>query len=951
MRPAPFERSGWISVRSWLAFRPGGSPGRAVAGILGAIVLIATIAGVVIVNQLGSQTADEALARLERRADEQAQAVESLISSASRDLRLLRRSAVFDEASLGVTGPLPDSVRRDVEAAIRYVGERYDVDEICLIRANGEETARFDNGAIARPADLSPDESQNNPAFLPTMLLADDTVHVTEPYVSPDSDRWVLGLATPIILPGGRRAGILHFEIPILGLANELTSRPFGSQGYAFIVDRDGRLLVHPEIARFRIAAGLDTDPNTAPFPAATASGSPSWQSLIASMLVGGSGQTILQQDGRAFHVIYRPTAGGRMMVGSVSPDDELFADVARARENLILGVAPLLLLLLVVTGWFAGRLVRTNRELERASRGNARLAAIVQSADDAVLSLSPDGTILTWNEGAAEMYGYEAGEVAGHNVRRLFSPDRRDEVAALIASVARGEPVKHFETLHETEDGRLLDVSLTCSPIRNTAGEVTGSSVVARDISERKRLEDKLAHQALHDALTGLPNRVLFHERLKEALRSASKASRRGTDNHTAVLFVDLDNFKVVNDGLGHAAGDQLLVEVGRRLTECLRAGDTAARFGGDEFTILFNDLASAEAASHAADRILGIMRAPFVIDRREVIVSASIGIAVSATGSERPDDLLRDADLALYEAKSRGKARHDLFDPAMTAAAWRRLELEGQLRRALEEGQLRLHYQPIVELETGRTVEVEALVRWQHPDHGLIPPAEFIPLAEQTGLIGQLGQLVLDAACAQLHEWQAQRADGDRLTMAVNLSPRQFEDPDLVDRFARTLRRHEVDGRDIKLEITESAMLAETDRAAEVLRDLRDLGIRIALDDFGAGHSSLSHLRKLPIDAIKIDRSFVEAIGTEPGQAAIVSAAIALAGALSLEVTAEGIETKDQLETLSRLGCRFGQGFYIARPQDPAAMAPILGVPSASVTRLDGAARVRRTSKGRVA
>ena len=432
----------------------------------------------------------------------------------------------------------------------------------------------------------------------------------------------------------------------------------------------------------------------------------------------------------------------------------------------------------------------------------------------------------------------------------------------------------------------------------------------VLRDITERKQLEQRLAQQAFEDALTGLANRARFHERLAQMLVAAVGSVRR-----TGVLFLDLDDFKTVNDSLGHAAGDQLLIQVARRVRACLRPTDTAARLGGDEFALLVPNLASVDEAVEVAERVLRALDTPMSVAGRELRVRASIGIALAPVESVDPDDVLRKADLALYAAKGNGKARFAVFDASMERNALERLELETALRLALERGEFRVLYQPIVALDSGQIVEVEALVRWEHPERGLISPAAFIPVAEDTGLIVPLGQFVLETACRQARQWQTQYAGAHGLSVAVNLSARQFQHPRLVADIDRALREAGLAPHQLKLEITESVAMQDADSTARTLDRLKVLGIKVAIDDFGTGYSSLSYLKRFPVDALKIDRSFIEGLD-DPHDAAIVQSVIVLAKTLGLSVTAEGIETPGQRLRLEQLGCTLGQGYLFGRP-----------------------------------
>ena len=431
----------------------------------------------------------------------------------------------------------------------------------------------------------------------------------------------------------------------------------------------------------------------------------------------------------------------------------------------------------------------------------------------------------------------------------------------------------------------------------------------------------EQLRHQAFHDPLTGLPNRTLLLDRLERALVQTLRGGAR-----PALLLLDLDGFKVVNDSLGHAAGDRLLIALAERLAAAMRPGDTIARLGGDEFAVLLDTATDIHAATAVADRLLDALATPLALDGRELVVEASLGIALATDGAARPDDLLRDADLALYRAKDAGRAGYAIYDTSLHTAVNARLVLEAELRRALASEEFVLHYQPKVDLATGRLAGVEALVRWRHPTRGLVPPDDFIPLAEETGLIVPLGRWVLTEACHQARAWAAARITDPPLTMSVNLSARQFRQPDLVGDVARILRDTGVIPGLIQLEITEGVLMEDAAATLGLLERLRGLGIALAIDDFGTGYSSLVYLKRFPIDVLKVDKAFVTGLGHDPGNGAITTAVIGLAHALGLAVTAEGVETAGELAQLRSLGCEQGQGYYFARPMPAAALAALL-------------------------
>jgi PAS domain S-box/diguanylate cyclase (GGDEF) domain len=440
-------------------------------------------------------------------------------------------------------------------------------------------------------------------------------------------------------------------------------------------------------------------------------------------------------------------------------------------------------------------------------------------------------------------------------------------------------------------------------------------------DITDQKLAQERLMHEAIHDVLTGLPNRALFMDLLDRSLGRA----KRKEDYMFAVLFLDLDRFKVINDSLGHMIGDQLLIAIARRLNSCLRPGDTVARLGGDEFTIMLDDVKDLGDATRVAERIQQELTIPFNLSGQEVFISTSIGIALSATGYDRPEDVLRDADTAMYRAKSLGKARHEVFDKAMHARAVALLQLETDLRRAIERQEFKLYYQPTVSLKTGRILGFEALIRWQHPERGLVLPAEFIPHAEETGLIVPIGKWVLREACTQMRSWQERI--GKTLTMSVNVSPKQLMHIDLVEMIQQILAETELKPQNLILEVTETAIIENPESATRTLLQLKELNVHLHIDDFGTGYSSLSYLHRFPMDSLKIDRSFIGRMGSDEENLEIVRTIISLAHNIGMEVIAEGVETTEEVAQLRALQCEAGQGYYFSKPVEGRAAIALLG------------------------
>jgi diguanylate cyclase (GGDEF)-like protein len=455
----------------------------------------------------------------------------------------------------------------------------------------------------------------------------------------------------------------------------------------------------------------------------------------------------------------------------------------------------------------------------------------------------------------------------------------------------------------HRTASGEAHDLELSVHEVVFEGRRAL--LVAASDVTARRKAQARLLQAAFYDPLTGLPNRALFKDRLEVAFaRAKGREAAR-----FAVLFLDLDRFKVVNDSLGHRAGDELLVQIARRLESCRRAGDTVARLGGDEFTLLVEGVTNDEEAIAIAERVHRALAPPYLIEGHEVFAGASIGIALGGPTTERVEHLLRDADTAMYRAKVRG-CRHAVFDSSMHERAMAALRIENELRRALERGELRVHYQPIVDLGTGRALGVEALVRWEHRERGLVPPSEFIPLAEETGLVVPLGRWVLDEACRALS------ALPERLNLSVNLSGRQLLQPEFCSELKEMLARCRIEPSRLRLELTESMLIGNGAAALAALTQLRGAGVRLCIDDFGTGYSSLSYLHELPIDALKIDRSFVGAMGEDERKIKIVQSILLLGKGLGIDVVAEGVETAQQADLLRRLGCERAQGYFFARP-----------------------------------
>ncbi len=546
----------------------------------------------------------------------------------------------------------------------------------------------------------------------------------------------------------------------------------------------------------------------------------------------------------------------------------------------------------------------RVRSQLHETLTSMERLSSIVDSVADAVFTTDAAGIVTSWNDGARQLYGYPAEEMVGANVA-LLHPPGSDEPRRILAMSRAGESIRGLETVRRTSDGRMARVSINVTPL-TVDGRLSGLVVLARDPGDRLELEAELVRQTMHDALTRLPNRAYLTYRLSQALAEAQRSRRP-----VAVLVIDLDQFKAIDDVHGHLAGDRVLADVADRLRDLARPTDIVARLGGDEFVVVCPDT-DLEAAGRIADRVLHVIAAPLEVDGRGIRVGASVGIAVSSPLERDADTMLRHADAAMYEAKARGRARSQVFDPMFARRADEHRRLAGDLREALAQGQLDVHYQPVIDLTTDRFVGTEALARWQHPDLGAVPPGTFVPLAESHGFVAELDHWVLLRACRETAERQASGGLPLGAQVAVNLSARSLDDPDLVARVGDTLRRSGLPPESLVLEVTETALLQNREVARTSLEGLRELGAGISLDDFGTGYSSLSFLRELPVTGVKIDRSFVHNAVDRPEDLAITEAIVRLANGLGLTTIAEGVETVEQRDLLRGLGCSSGQGFW---------------------------------------
>ena len=610
-------------------------------------------------------------------------------------------------------------------------------------------------------------------------------------------------------------------------------------------------------------------------------------------------------------------------------------------------GLAFLVLLFDIYTVYQQLQLQRMRREL---TQRNQLFEVITENAADMIAVVDCAGNRIYNSPAYQKVLGYSSEELKVTSSTEQIHPQDQQrvvEAAEKARITGRGERLE-YRMRHK--DGTWRIVESVATAIHNSEGVTESLVIVNRDITERRQAEETLAHHTLHDALTNLPNRTLFLDRVRHALA----LSQRHVNYKFAVLFIDLDEFKIFNDSLGHTAGDALLKQIASRLIACIRGIDmisrpgrtedastfvSLARLGGDEFIILLEEIRDCGDAIRVAERIQERLGIPFVVQGQEVVTTASIGIAFCATSYINPEDLVRDAEIGMYRAKREGKARSQVFDAEMHNVAVKRLRLETELRRALELGEFRVHYQPIVSLQSGKIVGFEALSRWQRPE-GLLSPAHFIQIAEETGIILPMNRLLLREACSQLRAWHSEFPYDPPLTMSVNITPKEFAQPDLAEQIGSILVEVGIHPSCINVEITETVAMADPQRSSLVLSELKALGVHISIDDFGTGYSSLSRLQGFPVDTLKIDRTFISQIDTNRETSEIVRIIIKLAHNLGLKVVAEGAETEEQVSLLKQLNCELVQGYFFARPGDHAAAHALLSKEGAEALSFQTAA-----------
>ena len=719
-------------------------------------------------------------------------------------------------------------------------------------------------------------------------------LYFSKPVVSRITGKWTFPMTWRISKPDGSFGGIVSAAVAPDHFNEFYQKADLGQDGMMDLVGLDGVSRVRRSLhfASF----GLDMS-NSNLLKEQAKSG-------VGSFLNAGRIEGIKRYES------FRTIPGYPLVVAVGTSQEEVLAGFLRKRNHEYWVALLFTAVILSFAALLIAVLARQKRSVAALAGSEAQFRATFDRAAVGIIHTSIDRCFLRVNKKFCDMVGYTRDELAAIRPRDITHPDDRGAYNDFQARLVSGR-IETFssEARFIHKDGSTIWVNRTISLVRDAAGAPLYFIRVIEDITERKQLQLDLEHVAHHDSLTGLPNRELFYDRLEFALEQARR--RNWT---TGVMFIDLDRFKEVNDTLGHGVGDQLLQQVAARLAQCVRADDSVGRLGGDEFGVILSELAHDADGSFVARKIIDALSQPFQIDGNEVFVTASIGITSCPPDSADADTLVRNADTAMYEAKKAGKNNFQFYTAAANERANEKLTLESDLRQALKRNEFVLHFQPKAHLITGRITGMEALLRWQRPKGALVPPAEFVPMLEETGLIVPAGEWVVRAACAQISAWQA--AGLTPLPVAINLSAKQFHQQDICDMVMRALRAYNVDPRLLEVEITESAAMQNVVQTAATLHSLKALGVRIAIDDFGTGYSSLSHLKRFPIDSLKIDRSFVTDLPGNADDASIAQAVITMAHALRLKVIAEGVENEAQLEFLAANGCDEMQGYFFSRP-----------------------------------
>ncbi|MBF0135996.1 MAG: EAL domain-containing protein [Magnetococcus sp. DMHC-1] len=852
------------------------------------------------------------------------------------------------------------SLRNRINSWLLSLQKRLPIVESCLIDRTGQEHTRVTYGKIALDEDYS-DRENTLPFFQSAMNLRAGEVHIQYPYMSPEAKKWVFAYVTPIILENGEKPGILHYELPVslfqdLLRGGDIHDRSEQDRSRLLILDPAG-LIVADSRQKISLDQRSDAvvgkeDPLASSLPnVSTIDTSERFQALFARIRQGETGSGWFEAQGERQFMVFRPLTTFGWSVVHMRPYHALLQGKRSLNELRFYFALAAILSLLVAAGviWYFSRRIteplhsltgfarkiasgnldftmrvreETQDELGLLARTfNQMVETLARTTDskeftegvlmgmvDGLLVLDIENKIHRLNPAILEILGESESGLMGRHFDQLL-PDPVF-AAEMFRDLLAGNPVRARESVFATTDRRVVPVAISSSLLHKENGAIAGVVILVQNISQRKADEERLYFLANYDPLTGLPNRILMQERLGQALTRIPWRKKR-----LGVMFCDLDRFKIINDTLGHRAGDELLKTTASRLLTCVRDGDTVARLGGDEFVILLQDVEKQEDIVQIADKIIQAVSRPMILEKGgEVVVTTSIGISFSPDDGNTEEILLKNADIAMYHAKDEGKNKYCCYSADLHKKSSTRLGLEADLRRAVEQGGFLVYYQPRLDLGRGRIMGAEALVRWQHPERGIVPPGDFLSLAEELGVIEEIDRWVLKEACRQNRVWRRQGFPAIRIS--VNMSHRLFRTPGLVQVVAQMLDDHELEADALELELTESIAMDEISNSIQILQSLRKMWIHLAVDDFGTGYSSFAHLRKLPVHVLKIDRSFIRDIAADTQDAAIAKAIIDMGHTLNLRITAEGVETEDQLRILTAQGCDEIQGYLISRP-----------------------------------
>jgi diguanylate cyclase (GGDEF)-like protein/PAS domain S-box-containing protein len=769
---------------------------------------------------------------------------------------------------------------------------------------------------------------------------------ISEPFVTNVGDSNMVLVATaPVLNKEGQMVAILTGSLGLTrpGMLGKIAKTVIGKTGYLYIVTADGRLIMHPDRNRLSQRAFA-----------------PGANPLFERALEGFEGtEEALESDGREAIVTYKRVPSSNWIVAAVYPKDEAFLAIRELTwhflQVLLLASVVVVLSIWILTRYLMRPLVGLTEHLKNYSAHTERIAPltgragggeiralrrafnrltarlheredalietmqkyqlITENSTDLITKHAADGTIIYASPVSSSILGIAPADLLGRSLCEFVHPDDFSTVRTAVLGAAQSKSLATIMYRARHADQHYLWLETTLQRMKDAAGEETqGILCISRDVSERKRMEERLHELARTDHLTALPNRFLLDERFAGGL---AQARREGS--LLAMLMIDIDRFKNINDTLGHGMGDVLLKLVGTRLKTCIRECDTLARWGGDEFVLLLPGVQDSGSAVTVAERCLTALKQPFVVEDQDLHITASIGISISEDSDTASETLLQNADVAMYRAKARGGDCLMVYSLDMSAGAQSRLSMENALFSAIEKKELLLHYQPLISAKTGRLAGVETLLRWHHPEYGMVPPAQFIPMAEETGLIGAIGEWVLRTACTQMNAWYARGLP--RIALSVNLSSRQFRQENVAGTIRKVLEDIGFAPENLELELTESLLMEDLASSKATLGELKSLGVAIALDDFGTGYSSLSYLKGFQLDTLKIDRTFIADLMTSLANASIVRATIGLAKGLHLRTVAEGVETRAQADFLVKHGCDVLQGFLFARPMEPAA------------------------------